>query len=56
MATEQRTEAWLKQATAEQITAAERAGELDDLLGRARNQAGNTPEQLRGVFRGHGGG
>ncbi len=56
MATEQRTEAWLKQATAEQITAAERAGELDDLLGRARNQAGNTREQLRGVFRGHGGG
>ncbi len=56
MAIEQHTEAWLKQATAEQITAAERAGELDDLLGRTRNGAGNSPEQLRGIFRGHGGG
>jgi len=56
MPVEQRTEAWLKQATAEQITAAERAGELDDLLGRVRNEAGNTRGQLRGVFRGHGGG
>lgn len=56
MATEQRDDKWLKQATAAQITTAQEAGELDNLLGIVRNEAGNTVNQLRGVVsRGQGG-
>jgi hypothetical protein len=46
---EQRDEAWLSTATAEQIVSANDAGELDDLKGVERNEAGNRVYDLRGV-------
>jgi hypothetical protein len=47
----QRDEAWLAAATAEQITAAQVAGELSVLLGAEVNELGNRPDELRGIAR-----
>lgn len=47
----QRDEAWLAAATADQINAAQVAGELSALLGSEVNKLGNRPDELRGVVR-----
>ncbi|WP_166804411.1 hypothetical protein [Cryobacterium algoritolerans] len=44
---EQRTESWLRVATPEQVDAAHRAGELDDLMGVERDEAGNVRTSAR---------
>lgn len=49
--TVQRADSWLKAATPDQITTAVAAGELDDILGVVRNEAGNTAEDLRSISR-----
>ena len=48
---EQKPESWLKTATPEDIETAYRAGELDEVMGVERNDAGNRPADLRGVQR-----
>jgi hypothetical protein len=48
---EQRDEVWLSAATADQIVAANAAGELDDVQGIERNAAGNRLVDMHGVRR-----
>jgi len=48
---DQKPESWLESATPEQIDNAFEAGELDDIMGIPRNQAGNRLTDLRGVQR-----
>jgi hypothetical protein len=47
----QRNDAWVKAATPEQIDVAHEAGELDEILGVQRNEAGNRISDLKGVSR-----
>jgi len=49
MQVEQKPESWLAAASPEQIDTAYRAGELDEVMGVARNEAGNRLTDLRGV-------
>ena len=48
---EQKPESWLESATPEQIDNAFQAGELDEIMGVPRNEAGNRLTDLRGIQR-----
>ena len=51
MKVQQRDEAWVKTATAEEIAAAFKARELDQYMGVDLNDSGNRADDLRGIKR-----